>query len=148
MDLESFIKEYSPLVRIIFYSFHSRLLDDDDLSEVQYEGLWKAWESYRGNKVGKCSIKSWITAIIRNRIISILRKKKKIRSRECELSHDCVYNIPPDISENFTQDEWKFITPLLEGETISDTAKMFKMDHNKYTKIRDIVLNRRKDKKT
>jgi RNA polymerase sigma factor (sigma-70 family) len=143
IPLEDFILEYKGLVHLVVNSLHSSYLDSDDLSELQYDGLWKVWKTYDQSKVGACSINTYITTVIRNKARDIIRKKTKWYSRERELTNNLFY-IHDESEYNYTEEEWKFIKPSLEGKTLKQIHDELGISHKKYKYIRKLILEKRK----
>ncbi len=134
MELEAFIKEHTNLVKAIVYkSPFSRMLDHQDVSELTYIGLWKAWKKYDENK---SSVKTFIIKVISNFILDIVKSKHRYRKRHVplEMASTLSYEDSENIAELFTDREWTLVKPLYEGDTVQGAAESVGMTKETYRK--------------
>lgn len=73
LSFEEFLEKNE---RRIYYQIHKMHINDTH-QEFYQEGLWAMWEAYRTYKQEKGSISTYFNAIIRNRMIDLLRKKAR-----------------------------------------------------------------------
>ena len=141
--LEEFIKEYKGFVAMVVNSMHSRLLDDDDLSEIQYHGLWKVWKSYDSKRFGASSLKTYITTVVRNYCNDLIRKKKRWGKVNLCSSIEKTADEMQDLQHSFSEEEWKIVQPYYEGKSITETCKELKMGRSSYIKLRNDIFSKR-----
>jgi len=129
--LEEFIQKYRRLVRFIVYkSKFKPKLDENDINELVYMGLWKAYRNY---DPAKSSIPTFISLVITHYILDIVRSKRIYQSRNLSLeNYSGHYYDEVDPSENFTEEEWKLVEPLVKNHTIQDSAASLGMTSQKY----------------
>lgn len=133
--LEDFIKRHTQLVKTIIYkSNFYRLLDHDDVSELIYTGLWKAYRFYNPQK---SSVNTFITKIINNYMITLAKKKSRYNKRHVplDMQFDLISSPPSEVSDHFTEDEWAVIQPLYEGHSLSESSKIRGLSRSKYRKV-------------
>ncbi len=146
MELEEFIKEHTNLVKAIVYkSPFSKMLDHQDISDLTYTGLWKAWKKYDSSK---SSVRTYIIKVITNYILDIVKYKHRYRKKHVPLDHanTLSYNDRENITELFTEKEWSLVKPLFEGETIQDSADSLGMTKDTYRKTYQKMSNKLKSR--
>lgn len=129
-----------------------KFLDNHDVSEIVHACLWKAYCKYNPEKA---SLKTFLSTIMRNYSLSLLRKKFKRISRKMNRPFYLQQNETPLIffqrlsengqlislnSENALHEycneyEWDLIRPLSEGYTLADSAQICNMSRATYTKL-------------
>lgn len=144
MELEAFIKEHSALVKAIVYkSPFNKMLDHQDVSDLTYTGLWKAWKKYDEKK---SSVKTFIIKVISNYILDIVKSKHRYRKRHVSLecANTLSYDDKENITELFTEKEWTLVKPLFEGETVQGAAEYVGMSKETYRKTYQKLSNKLK----
>jgi len=141
MELEEFIKTHKGLVTSIFRSLHSKYLDNDDLLELQYAGLWKAWKHY---KPGICMVNTYITHVIRNYAYSIIRKKLRWYKHEEPLyNQDRVYYHVTNPEEYYTDSEWDIMKHVYEGKNQTQITDALNTYPGRYKRLATHILQKR-----
>ncbi len=138
-------------------------LDTHDVSEVVHACLWKAYCKYNPERA---SLKTFLSNIMRNYSLDLLRKKYKRISGKSDrpfylqkeetsqiflhqLSGDGqIANLNPGspIHEYCTDKEWLLIKPLAEGHKLADAAEICQLNRPLYTKIIRTIGQKIKDR--
>lgn len=102
--LEQFIKDNRNTALIVIRkSKVYNTLDHDDIEEAVFCGLWKVWQKF---DPAKSSLGRYIYIVVNSYVISIARKKIRVRMKEKQ--HECDYAYEQsDIADYFTEEQWE-----------------------------------------
>ncbi len=114
MELEEFIKtNRRQALSIIRKSKYLNLIDPTDEEEIIHCALWNAWLKFNPKKA---CLSRFIYIVVNSYIIRLIKKKIRVRSHETGFGDiDYAYSPQDDITELFTENEWKCVSPLLDG---------------------------------
>ncbi|KGP74543.1 RNA polymerase sigma factor [Pontibacillus yanchengensis] len=127
VDCEQLIEDFKPMVHHIIH----RLGIMDPEGEFYQEGLLALWEVSRTYQEGKGKLSSYVYFIVRNRLISLLRNKKRKQEHIDEIiamSHDEVeVELDADPWDCYLVEELKTVLTenqckWLEGYVIQDLS--------------------------
>lgn len=127
--LEQFIKDNRDTALIVIRKSNVyNTLDHDDIEEAVFCGLWKVWNKFDANK---SSLGRYIYIVVNSYVISIARKKIRIRLHEKQYEDDYSYT-QSDICDYFTNEQWEKVEnfaynnrtkPNLEQRLVFDKVK-------------------------
>lgn len=141
-DLSEFIEENRNTALIVIRkSGWYKKLDDNDIDEIIYSGLWECHQKY---DPAKSSLPYFINLTLSSYILRLIKKKMRYRSREVQLD-DYTYNQCENPAENFTDSEWETVEPILHGNSIRDAATIRGFDKNYYSILLKSIKHFRKE---
>lgn len=141
-DLSEFIEENRNTALIVIRkSGWYKKLDDNDIDEIIYSGLWECYQKYDPSK---SSLPYFINLTLSSYILRLVKKKLRYKSREVQLD-DYISKQYENPSENFTDSEWESIEPIFHGNSISEAGKIRGLDKNYYSILLKSIKHFRKE---
>lgn len=118
--LDQFIKQNrNTALTVIRKSNIYNVLDHDDIEEAVFCGLWKVWEKFDGSK---SSLPRYIFIVVNSYIISIARRKIRIKTKEKQFDEDYSYE-ETNVREYFTDKQWEIVESYSHSNRSKPNAK-------------------------